>query len=144
MSKKIYIFPTSSRDENLGLYNPYIDDLIWSLGRYYDFVNKDKPSSSGIFDLLKYLGKTDYVFFNWIEKLPENKGGSIQTLFLFSLFPILKLLNIKVIWLMHNKLAHTKEHLFLKKAIFRKMLRKACCVITHSSEGISYGDNMVR
>jgi glycosyltransferase involved in cell wall biosynthesis len=143
MSKKIYIYPTSSRDENLGLYNPYIDDLVKSLDRYFDFVNKDKPSSSGIFDLMKYLGKTDYVFFNWIEKLPENKGGSIQTLFLFSLFPILKLLNIKVIWVMHNKLSHTKEHLFLKKAIFRKMLRKASLILTHSSEGINYGESMV-
>ncbi len=143
MSKKIYIYPNTSRDANLGLYNPYIDDLTRSFGRNYEFINKDKPSNSGIFDILKYLKKTDFVFFNWIEKLPENKGGSLQTLFLFLMFPILKLFKIKIIWTIHNKLSHSKDHLFLKKAIFKKMLRKADYIVTHSSEGISYGDSMV-
>ncbi len=143
MGKNIYIYPNTSRDANLGLYNPYIDDLIRSFSSYYNFINKDKPSNSGIFDLLKYLNKTDFVFFNWIEKLPENKGGSIQTMFLFLLFPILKLFNIRIIWTMHNKLSHSNEHLFLKKVIFRKMLRKANYIVTHSSEGIIYGESMV-
>ena len=143
MRKKIYIYPNTSRDAALGLYNPYIDDLVKSFSNYYEFINKDNPSNSGVFDLLKYLTKTDYIFFNWIEKLPENKGGNMQTIFLFILFPILRLFNIKTIWTMHNKLSHSKDHLFLKKAIFRKMLRKADFIVTHSSEGIIYGESMV-
>ena len=143
MLKNIYIYPNTSRDSNLGLYNPYIDDLTRSFSNYYKFINKEKPSNSGIFDLLKYLNKTDYIFFNWIEKLPENKGGTIQTLFLFLLFPILGLYNIKIIWTMHNKLSHSKKHLFLKKMIFKKMLKKADHIITHSTEGIKYGESIV-
>ena len=140
--KKIYIYPISSRAENIGFNNPYIDDLIKSLGHYYEIINKDKPSRYGIFDFLKYIGKTNYFFFNWIEKLPENKGGTVQVIFLLLLFPIIKLFNIKVVWTMHNKLAHSTEHIFLKKVIFKTMLRKANFIFTHSNEGSSYGTSI--
>ena len=119
-----------------------MDDLIDSLGQYYNFVNKGKPSNKGIFDIVKYLSKTDYIFFNWIEKLPENKAGRLQTLFLFVLFPIFKIFNIKIIWTMHNKMSHSKDELFLKRKIFKKMLKHAHVIITHSSEGIKFGEEM--
>lgn len=144
LAKNIYIYPNSARGADTGLYNPYIDDLVDSLDDYYTFVNKGKPSDKGIFDILKYLNRSDYIFFNWIEKLPENKAGKLQTFFLFILFPILKLFNIRIIWTMHNKLSHSKEELYLKKKIFKKMLKNADYIITHSSEGIEYGEQMVK
>ena len=133
----------SSRVENLGLFNPYIDDLINSFSLYFEFINKDKSSKSGIFDLLKYLRISDFIFFNWIEKLPGNRGGVVQTLFLFLLIPFIKLLRIKIIWTMHNKLSHTDDHLFLKNAVFKKMLKNADLILTHSSEGIHYAKEIL-
>ncbi|MEZ5194856.1 MAG: glycosyltransferase [Bacteroidales bacterium] len=143
MAANIYIYPNSSRGANTGLYNPYIDDLVDSLSLYFKFVNNGKPSNTGIFDILNYISNLDFVFFNWIEKLPENKAGKIQTFFLFMLIPILKLFSIKIIWTMHNKLSHSKDELFLKKLIFRKMLKNADYIITHSSEGIEFGEQLV-
>lgn len=143
MKKRIYIYPHSSRDKNLGLYNPYIDDLIHSFSEYYTFVNLESPSKTGILDILKYLTKIDYIIFHWIEKLPELKGGFLQTVFLFCLFPILKLFKVKVIWTMHNKLSHSGKSPRLTKAIFKLMLRKSDLILTHSNEGIDFGDQMV-
>lgn len=143
MAKKIYIYPLSSKDENLGLFNPYIDDLINSFSKFYEFVNKDRPSNFGIFDLLKYLGKTDYILFNWIEKLPTNRGGIIQTFFLYLIISFTKLLGTKIIWIMHNKISHSDEHIYLKRKIFRLMLKKADVIITHSSEGINYAKEIL-
>jgi len=143
VQNRIYIYPLTSKIEKLGLYNPYINDLINSFSLYFEFINKDKPSKYGIFDLLKFLKRTDYIFFNWIEKLPGNKGGIIQTLFLFFLFPVFRLFNIKVVWTMHNKLTHSTDYLFLKKAIFKTMLKKADYIFTHSSDGINFGTSLV-
>lgn len=98
----------------------------------------------GVFDIFKYFARIDYIFFNWIEKLPENKGGKIQTLVLIALFPILKLFRIKVVWTMHNKLSHSLGHIYWKKLIFKKMLKNSDIILTHSNEGVKYGEEMVK
>lgn len=141
--KNSYIYPLSSRDSNLGLYNPYIDDFIKSLSKFLNFVNYEQPTKIGIFDILRLIFKLDYIFFNWIEKLPENKGGKIQTMFLIMMLPIFRMFKIKIIWTMHNKLSHSLEHEFWKKVVFKKMLKYSDIILTHSSEGITYGKNIV-
>jgi len=143
VKERIYIYPLSSRDKNLGLYNPYIDDLIHSFSEYYTFVNLESPSKTGIFDILKYITKLDYIIFHWIEKLPEMKGGFLQTLFLFCLIPFLGLFKVKIIWTMHNKMSHSGKSPGLTKAIFKLMLRKSNLILTHSNEGIDFGDELV-
>ena len=142
--KNSYIYPFSSRDSNLGLYNPYIDDLIQSCNKFNNFLNYNKPSKIGIFDTIKYISRIDYIFFNWIEKLPENKGGKAQTLILIALLPIFKFFRIKVVWTMHNKLSHSLEHVYWKKLIFKKMLKYSDVILTHSNEGVKYGEEMVK
>lgn len=142
--KSAYIYPFSSKDSNFGLYNPYIDDLIKSLSKYVTFKNYDKPSKKGIFDILWYITKIDYIFFNWIEKLPENKAGRIQTICLILLLPLLKLFRVKVVWTMHNKVSHRIEHVYWKKLIFKNMLKYSDVILTHSSEGITYGEEMIK
>jgi len=44
---------------------------------------------------------------------------------------------------MHNKHSHSVNHIALKKTIFNKLLKKADYILTHSSEGISYGDSII-
>jgi glycosyltransferase involved in cell wall biosynthesis len=143
LKKNIYIYPLSSRDEKLGLFNPYIDDLINSLSENFHFVNREKPSQKGILDILKYLPKLDYIHFNWIEKLPGNKFGTIQTRLLYSLMPIFKTMGIKIIWTMHNKLSHTGQDDKKTMALFKLMLKKADLILTHSSAGIHYGEELI-
>ena len=140
--KRIYLYPISSRNSKIVSFNPYIDDIILSIEKYYRVINNKNPSDKGIFDLLKYIFKIDYLLLNWIENLPERKAGRIQTQFFLAILPILKLLGIKVVWTMHNKLSHSKDHLFLKKLIFKGLLIKADIIITHSSEGVTYGENI--
>lgn len=142
--KKSYIYPNSSRNSNLSFYNPYIDDLIQSFGKFNIFINYNKPSKNGVFDIFKYIGRIDYIFFNWIEKIPDNKGGGFQTLFLLFLLPILKLYRIKVVWTMHNKLSHSLEHVYWKRFIFRKMLKYSDVILTHSNEGVLYGEETLK
>lgn len=141
--KKSYIYPYSYQNSKLSFYNPYIDDLIQSFSKFNLFINSNKPSKNGVFDILKYINRIDYIFFNWVEKLPDNKGGKIQTLFLLLLLPIFKLFRIKVVWTMHNKLSHSLEHVFWKKLIFKNMLKYSDVILTHSNEGIKYGKDMV-
>lgn len=141
--KKAYIYPVSARDKNLGLYNPYLDDFIESGNEYFEFVNKDHPSNSGIFNIGKYLFSIDYVFLNWIEKVPELKGGYLQSYFILFLLRFSKMLGFKVIWTMHNKLAHSNEHQRMKTKIFKSLLKHSYKIITHSSEGIAFGEALV-
>ena len=137
LNKKIYIYPITSRGIDISL-NPYIGNLINCLESNYSIVNKNNPSKSGIFQIIKYLRKSDIFFFNWVENLPDKKGGTFQTILLFMLICIMKLLGKKVIWTMHNKISHSKQNYFLKKQIFKLLIRNANLILTHSSEGVTY------
>lgn len=142
--KKAYIYPISGRDSHLGLYNPYLDDLIRSFAGKIEFVNVNDPSRTGLFNSIKYLFKIDYLFLNWIENVPERKGGVLQAAFILLLLRLTAFLRIKVIWTMHNKLSHSREHFRIKKKIFISLLKRADLIITHSSEGISFGEETVK
>ena len=72
------MYPISNRLKS-GIYNPYIKNFIQFSSDHYNFLNKNNPSNYGIFNIIKYIRKIDIIFFNWIEKLPEMKGGFIQT-----------------------------------------------------------------
>lgn len=142
--KNIFIYPLTARVKNLKFVNPYLDDLVDSLGHHFYIVNKENPSAMGVFGLYKYLYKTNYVLFNWIEKLPENKAGVVQTIGFFLLLPLFRLFNIKIIWTMHNKLTHAKKHQRISNAIFKAMIRRSDFILTHSSEGITFGDSLIK
>lgn len=141
--KNAYIYPISARAEKVATHNPYLDDFVEAIGTQFNFVNKDNPSASGIFGMLKYLFQIDYVFFNWIEDVPDKKAGLAQAIFLLFFLHISSSLKIKVIWTMHNKLSHSNEHFLLKKIIFRTLLRRADGILTHSNEGVRYAESMV-
>jgi len=141
--KRAYIYPISARDKHLGQYNPYLDDFMDAMEKHLVFVNRNHPSNSGIFDFLKYIFTVKFVFLNWIENIPERKGGTLQTYFLFVMLSISKWFGIKVIWTMHNKLSHSPTKRKEKEKIFRALLKKTDLILTHASAGIEFGEQMV-
>jgi beta-1,4-mannosyltransferase len=142
LKKRIYLYPLSSEDKKHGVYNPYMDDLKKSFSPYFEMINDNKPSGTGILDLFRYLHRTDYIFFNWIEKLPDHRFGFFQTILLFFMVPLCRALRIKIVWTMHNKLSHSGKYMRLTRMIFLLMLKRADIILTHSREGIVFGNEM--
>ncbi len=142
--KKIYLYPLSARLKT-GIYNPYMDDLEQALSNIYHVINAKKHSRTGIADILIYLHKTNIIYFNWIEDLPDKKYGSLQTYGLFVLLHFFKWLNINIIWTFHNKHPHNNIKIHLKHRIKNRLIKKADIIITHSRDArchlIQYGCN---
>ena len=133
--KKVYLYPLSAHTEN-AVINPYILNLRDALLTHFDVVNAKKPSSTGIFDIIKYLRKVDVVYLNWGEEVPENKYGRVQGIFLLLLLQYLKRSSILLVWTLHNKQSHYSHYRLLKKMLYNQMLKKSDLVITHAREGL--------
>ena len=132
-----YIYPVSARIDK-GTENPYLENFMHSLENHFLFLNKNKPSDIGIFDILNYIFRIKYAFFNWPENIPEKKLGILQTFFLLLLLQAFRLLDIKLIYILHNKISHSNRRYALKKWITKKLIKKSFMIITHASEGISF------
>jgi glycosyltransferase involved in cell wall biosynthesis len=125
--------------------NPYIDDLVEALEENgCTIVNNGKVSNYGVFDLLLNINKVDGYYFNWIEYIPERRFGFIQTVLFVFIFLILKLFNKKIIWILHDKISHTKKGIFLKVNLFYLMVNYSDYVFTHSKEGIRFGNAFLK
>lgn len=134
---RAYLYPLSARYKKESQ-NPYLDNFMDSLKDRFIFLNRHSPSNSGILDILKYLGKTDYLFLHWPENMAEKKAGIIQSLFFIMLIPLLGLINIRIIYILHNKISHTNNRYRIKKAISVTLLKHSYKIITHSKEGIDF------
>ncbi len=136
--KHVYFYP------NKPISNPYAENMINSLSQHYNFINLKSPSKTGIFDILKYIKKTDYVFLNWIEDLANGKGGIIQSLFFIFILKILKIRRINIIWTLHNKASHFSNYLLIKRILKKVLIKNSDFILTHSTEGIDYANNLAR
>lgn len=114
--KNIYIHPNAS--EKYVSFNPYIHNLRNSVSDYCNVVNKNTTSDSGILHILIFLPRLDYLWFNWIEDLPDKKKGHLQTLVLIFILIYCKIASIKIIWTLHNKFSHYKKNRLTKRFIF--------------------------
>lgn len=133
----IYIYPSlpKNKDEN---YNPYLEDLANSLDSYKKVFNKNKTTNITIIDLIKSIFEFNSIIFNWIENLPIRKYGVAQSLiFLYFVYPILRIRKVKVIWIMHNIQLHENEGK-LSKRIRELMIKNSDFIITHSREALDY------
>ena len=140
---KVYIYPITARfDKNH--YNPYLDDFMKSLEKSFDFLNRNRPSRIGLFDIVKYIGKINCVFFHWPENISEKKYGMIQSLFLFLLIPVFNYKKIKIIYVVHNKISHTRNNHALKKLIFKSLIKNSYIIITHARDGVTFINQLVR
>jgi glycosyltransferase involved in cell wall biosynthesis len=132
--KTAYIYPAGRTPKTA---NPYINDFTDSLSEYFYFINKSKFSKIGILDLYKYINKIDLVFFNWIEDIPDKRGGLFQGIILLFSIVLLKIKGIQIFYTLHNKESHYQKNTQLKKLIRKIILKNADFILCHSSEGIN-------
>lgn len=127
MKNRVYIFPMKSV-EKLKSENPYILHLSLGLSSYFNIVNYGKQNNWGVLNIPKYLFKSDYFYFNWIE------GTSIiQGLFFVFLFPFFKLFNKKVIWTHHNIHPHRSNN-WMNRFLNNLLKKKSDFIIIHTKE----------
>src|SRR6056297_10236 len=136
-NNRMYIYPLSARFEEK-MNNPYIKDVISSIENYFFCVNKQSPSAVGFFNVVRYFFRTRYYHLNWIEDLPDKKGGLLQSLFLLLIIQIMRVTGKKIIWTAHNKISHYQKNLWIKKMLMSVLARKSHYIITHSHEGVEY------
>ena len=137
----IYFYPLTTK-KNTTTHNPYTIHFRNALKEYYRIVNEKDASSVGILKTLKYLFRIDVLLLNWIEEIPDNRGGYFQSLYFIFLVYFLKIRKKKVVWVMHNKLSHVPRNFFIKKVLFKFLLTKSDLIITHAKEGISFARSL--
>ena len=135
--KKAYFYPIWAYMDKV-IPNPYMDNFMDSLAGDFHFLNRGTPSVKGILSIIPYYRQTEYIFLNWIEDLPDKKGGAIQTVFFVFLVFLARLQGKKLVWTMHNKLSHYKSNRRAKAFLFRFIMRRSHFILTHSKEGINY------
>ncbi len=136
-----YLYPVTARYES-EIVNPYMDDFQKNLGREFNFLNINKPSSTGILDLIKYYFKVKYIFLHWPENIPDRKYGFVQGLFLLFVLVFSRVINKKVVWTMHNRVSNVKTNLFFKKVLFKNLIRYSSNIITHASDGFKIAEKV--
>tara|TARA_R110000796_G_scaffold86056_6_gene186397 strand:- start:8577 stop:9608 length:1032 start_codon:yes stop_codon:yes gene_type:complete len=134
--EKIYFYPQLDYT-NLSSPNPYIVDFQRALSSHYTIANK-KSNQIGVLDFFKYLFKADIYIFNWIEDLPIYKYGKIQILFFLFFLIIAKLINKKIIWVLHNKYSHFSSKNSWTDFMYSILMKYSDLIVTHSREGISF------
>lgn len=142
MHKKAYIYPISAR-YNGETYNPYLDNFMSSLSEHFIFLNKNKPSKLGVIDIYRYLPGIAYVFFHWPEDMVDRKMGFIQALSLYGIVFLCKIFNVRIIYVLHNKVSHSQKNFWLKRRI-TKLLVNNGNIITHAFDGITFSKSINR
>ena len=135
--KKAYLYPIS---KNPGQIFPsaYIKNFMDYLKGDFHFLNRPKPSNKGILDLIYYINQIEYIFLNWIEDLPDKRGGILQSYFFFIIVYVLKAKKVRIVWVMHNKESHYQSNIRLKKRIYNFIIKKSDHIITHAKDGIDF------
>ncbi len=132
----IYLYPNNT-EANAISQNPYINDLKNSLNNHFNVVNQ-KKSKIGIFNILNYITKIDFIYLNWIEELQFRKFGVLQAIFFLFLIPIFKIFKIKIIWTIHNKKAHIINTSQINNFLIKIMMKHSDFIISHSKDGANY------
>ncbi len=139
--KRAYLYPRTSRNKT-SVHNPYVDNFIGSTRHFINYLNENNPSNVGIFNLCRFIFKIDLLILNWIEELPDKKGGLFQSVFFLILLKLIRLSRIKIVWTLHNKFSHSSQNLFFKRMLFFNLLKQSDIIITHSTEGINFAESL--
>ncbi|HIP11475.1 MAG TPA: glycosyltransferase family 1 protein [Arcobacter sp.] len=140
----IYMYPISDPKKS-NTNNPYINNLIGALEEENCIVvNKNRIQRYGILDILFNIRQVDVYYFNWIENLPDRRFGKIQCFLFYIIFLILKIFNKKIVWMMHNKISHSKKGLFCKIITTYFLVNYSDFVFTHAQDGVHFGNTFLK
>ena len=131
---KLFYYPRINIEKKFSK-NTYQEKVIESFEQNNIYVVNKRVNRLGILSILKHLFNAEVFYFNFIENLPSRKFGIIQTILFPLILIMLKVLNKKIIWVMHNKISHTSSFHKLKSWIFYLMLTNSNRIITHSKDG---------
>jgi len=117
----------------MGSQNPYIYHLKEALDE--NGFEVDRSVARRAFpDFLRKGLFSDTVILNWIENLPSRRFGILQTIFLMAWLPLLKIFRVKIIWIKHNKVSHTKKWFGISRMIQQTLSRQADHIIVHATD----------
>ena len=136
---KLYYSPNAAGFKST---NRYTQRQLQELSKHFDVTNRLAPTSIGIFDIFRKIFQIDILFCNWIENTPDKRLGYIQSLALLIFLYIKGFWGIKVIWVLHNKVSHTKTNRRLKSFLMRTLLNKSDLILTHSQDGVAFARSM--
>lgn len=131
MKKSIYMYPMTSESFPV-VGNQYIPNLVNSLKTEFTIVNKGL-TKLGTVDILRNLNRSDFIYFNWIEDLPDKRMGYFQIVLLLLIVLLSKIKGTKLIWFVHDNLSHTKKNIRAKKFIASLMARYSDYIIAHTA-----------
>ena len=117
----------------MGSQNPYIDHLKEALDENGFEVDRS-VARRAFADFLRKGLFSDTVILNWIENLPSRRFGILQTIFLMVWLPLLKIFRVKIIWIKHNKVSHTKKWFGISRMIQQTLERQADHIIVHATD----------
>lgn len=116
--------------------NPYIEDFVNGLNRIPNTHVVNPPHKNPLLSILPIKQWGDVFIFNWYENIVDNKYGDLQAVIAIFYIILLKLCRKKIVWVLHNKLSHSKRRIGIKKMMFGYIIRQAHLIITHAQEGI--------
>lgn len=129
-SYSAYVYPNIHRSR-MDSNNPYVENLKCALCQNGLTINLS-PAKSALLDLIKNGFRSDLIVLNWIENVPSNKFGILQTLVLIIYFNILKSLRVKIIWVRHNKQTRRHRRITLHKVLESALRLYSDHIIQHS------------
>ncbi|WP_373941210.1 glycosyltransferase [Polaribacter sejongensis] len=134
--KRVYIYPMVSAVD-LEVKHPYIFNLSNALKDKFTICNYGRKTKAGIFDMYRYLGKTDIVYLNWIEDIGRGKLSYIQLFFFIVFIFMAKISGIKIIWTHHNVKSHYESswmNVFLTKFLIKNVDK----IVIHTKQSKKY------
>ena len=140
----IYYFPPE--DKNGGYKNPYSQNVIESLSPYFKFINKQSSFFRKLPKGLNFLMaafSADIYIVSWLESICFGKFAFLQYIFAKLALNILKIRNVKILWIFHNIHPHQGSN-FMSKSIQTFLFQKSDLIITHSNEAVNFAKSYAK
>ncbi|SBN32784.1 conserved hypothetical protein [Klebsiella variicola] len=128
----IYFYPPPRNDEAKVVNNPYCQEFIDSLNTDFN-INKKSKCSVDILDFFFSSFKSDVVILNWIENVATKRFAIIQFIIAVFIFMVLRVRDVKIIWVMHNIFPHKGKNK-LVKLMLHLLYNQSDIIITHSRQ----------
>lgn len=128
---KVHIYPP------FGSTNAYIKNMVDSFEASPKHeITRHRLRKKPLWNLYLNLD-ADICIFSWIEGMCSSWKGLMKFAHVIGFIIIMRLIGRDVVWILHNKHPHEKDS-SLTRAAMRLLSKLSTCVITHSTEGVTY------